>query len=529
MRRLFFSNGAFSHPPLLAMLERWPSSQKLEQVHAHAITLGLSRFTYITSRILALYALHNNGFMHHAQQLFDLIPKPTIFNWNTMIRGYSRSGEPETALRVYMDMKRIGVFPNMHTFPFVVKACACCLSLSQIHGHVFKFGFDLDVYVTCSLIKCYCDLGEVELACQVFEESSNRNVVCWTSLLTGFCVNGLVDRGREVFDRMPERNEVAWSAMIAGYVQNEQYDDSIELFRVLRKDHDCANFNDSLLVSVLTACANSGALEEGKWIHSYLDSKSKYGLELGTALVDFYAKCGLIKAAKEVFSKMLSRDVMAWTAMVMGLAVNGHCHSAIQTFTDMQRSRIRPNAVTFVGVLTACSHGGLIDEGQAYFEDMQKVYRLSPTIEHYGCMVDLLSRAGKTLEAEKLIQTMPMEPDGAIWGSLLNGCLMHGHIERGERVGRRVIELDPQHCGRYVGLANVYASIGRWESALMVRKTMKQRGVMATPGWSLIEMNDISYRFLVDDRRHPRREEICEMLSYLYSEMVYDRSEADDL
>ncbi|KAJ0965645.1 hypothetical protein J5N97_026783 [Dioscorea zingiberensis] len=417
-----------------------------------------------------------------------------------MIRGYSRSREPEIALR--------------------------------IHGQVFKFGFDLDVYVTCSLIKCYCDLGAVEVACQVFEESSNRNVVCWTSLITGFCGHGLVDRGREVFDGMPERNEVAWSAMIAGYVHNERHEEAIELFCELR-DSDCAKLSDSLLVSVLTACANSGALEEGTWIHSYLDSKSKgleeYGLEVGTALIDFYAKCGLIELARGVFSKMARRDVMAWSAMIMGLAINGHSHSAIQVFSEMQRSRIRPNAVTFVGVLTACSHGGLIDEGQAYFEDMRKVYRLSPTIEHYGCMVDLLSRAGKTLEAEKLIQSMPMEPDGAIWGSLLNGCLMHGHTEQGERVGRQAIELDPQHSGRYVGLANVYASTGRWESAVMVKKMMKQRGVMATPGWSLTEMNGISCGFVVNDHRHPRHEEIHEMLNYLYNEMVYDRGEVNGL
>lgn len=398
--------------------------------------------------------------------------------------------------------------------------------MSQIHGQAIKFSFDGDVFVISSLINGYCRLSEVDLAYNVFDKSPNRNVVCWTSLISGYSGCGLVDKAREIFDRAPERNDVSWSAMISGYVQNERHLEAIELFRELR-DRVCVKLNRALLVSVLTASGALGASDEGKWIHAYIDEKGfEYGLELGTALVDFYVKCGLIECSREVFDKMPRKDVTAWSAMIMGLALNGHCQSAVKIFSEMLENKIMPNAVTFIGVLTACNHGGLVDEGRSYFDSMSKSYSINPSIEHYGCIVDLLSRAGCTAEADMLIQKMPMEPDAAIWGSLLNGCMMHGHVELGERAGRRVIELEPGHCGRYVSLANVYAMVGRWEGVTEVRRAMRERGVKITPGWSLIEVDGVGHRFLVDDKVHPQLGEISKMLELVSScfERVKDES-----
>ncbi|XP_008803598.1 pentatricopeptide repeat-containing protein At5g66520-like [Phoenix dactylifera] len=506
--------------PYLSLLETSSTVKEVKQLHAHAIALDLVRYTYVTSRILALYAFHPNPDIHSARLVFDRIPEPTIFNWNTMIKAHSRTPHPEKGLLFYSHMRRRGLPPNMHTFPFAIKACARLSSLSQIHGQIVKFGFYLDVFVTSSLIRYYSHLGRLEFASQVFDESSNRNLVCWTSLISAHCARGLVDRAREIFERMSERNEVSWSAIITGYVQNDRPEEAIELFRELKR-HGSVKLNDSLLVSVLNACAGLGAVEEGRWIHDYIDRRgTHYGVELGTALLDFYSKCGFIESAREVFCKMACKDVTAWSAMVMGQALNGLTHSAIETFSEMLGCKVMPNAVTFVGVLTACNHGGLVDEGWAYLEDMSRVYGLSPTIEHYGCVVDLLSRAGRTAEAERLIRCMPMEPDGAIWGALLHGCLMHGNAELGERVGRRVIELEPHHCGRYVGLANVYAAMGRWEGAVKVRRAMRDRGVAPAPGWSLIEINGVGHRFLADDKGHPRQEEIYRMLGDLSMELV---------
>ncbi|XP_043720769.1 pentatricopeptide repeat-containing protein At5g66520-like [Telopea speciosissima] len=484
------------------------------------ITVGLVRYIYITSRILALYAVSEFGDLSCAQSIFDRIPMPTIFNWNTIIKGYSKSPEPKKGLSIYTRMRSEGVQPNMHTFPVLIKACVNLSSLAQVHGQIVKFRFDPDVYVVSSLLNVYSKYGAIDLARQVFDETPNRNVVCWTSLISGHCGDGRMGEARELFDRMPERNDVAWSAMISGYVQNDFFNEAIELFHELKV---CSNVkpNRSLLVSILNACAGVGAFTEGKWVHSYIDRNGfEYGLELGTALIDFYAKCGCIESSIEVLHKMPCKDVMAWSAMFVGLAINGYNDLVFKLFEEMEGSGTKPNAVTFIGILTACNHGGLVDEGRRFFKMMSKVYGISPIIEHYGCMVDLLARAGQIKEAEQLISGMPMEPDGIIWGALFSGCLMHGHVELGECVGKRLIELEPHHHGRYVLLANMYATMGRWEDVVRLRRMMKDRGVTTYTGWSFIDINGVVHKFQVDDRSHSQSRAIYELLNLLNTELI---------
>ncbi|KAK8939511.1 Pentatricopeptide repeat-containing protein [Platanthera guangdongensis] len=282
---------------------------------------------------------------------------------------------------------------------------------------------------------------------------------------------------------MPEKSDVSWSAMVTGYVQNERHGEAMELFLKV-KFFTSMNLNGSLLVSALRACSSLGAFEEGRWIHSYIDANQfEYGFELGTTLLDFYAKCGLIQLSKEVFDKMPDRDVTTWSAMIASLALNGYNHSAIQFFLNMLRSKLKPNAITFVGLLVACNHEGLVDEGMTYFKDMVTIYKILPSIEHYGCMVDLLSRAGQTKKVEEMILSMPFEPDGAIWGHFSMDVLSMV-TELAERVGRVVLEVEPDHCGIYVGLANAYAVMGRWEGVAKVRREMEERGVATIAGWN---------------------------------------------
>ncbi|KAK7274429.1 hypothetical protein RIF29_15516 [Crotalaria pallida] len=510
------------YTPILRRLQGYLNltTTELKLIHAHTITHGLSRFAYVSSRILALYAQSQLRDLRYAETLFTHMSNPNVFDCNSLIMGFSKNSQCRKAFLVLKRMLNIGVRPNSCTFVALVKACDSLALLEQVHGQIMKLGSLSDVYVVSSILSVYSKYGAIRVARRVFDESSSRNVVCWTSLITGYCSNGLVNEARELFDVIPERNDVSYSAMVSGYVRNGFYNEGIEIFREL-KNCESVKPNGSLLASVLNACAAVGAFVEGKWIHSYIDDHCfEYELELGTALIDFYAKCGWMEPAEKIFDSMPSKDVTTWSAMIMGLAINGKNKMALEMFADMEKVGPEPNAVTFIGVLIACNHKSLLNEAWWLFGHMSKKYGITPSIEHYGCMVDILARGGRIKEALKFINSMPMEPDGAIWGSLLNGCMMHGHVELGQRVGKYLIEFEPHHSGRYVLLANMYAGMGRWEFVSKTRKLMKDRGVSVICAWSFIEIDQNIHKFVVDDKSCSYSGEISTVLSLLGKELV---------
>jgi len=278
--------------------------------------------------------------------------------------------------------------------------------------------------------------------------------------------------------------------------------------------------DDVTLVGVLNSCANLGVLELGKWVHAYIDKNwIKADGYIGNALVDMYAKCGSIDQAFRVFQGMKNRDVYSYTAIIVGLAMHGEAEKALSIFSKMPSVGIEPDEVTFIGVLSACSHAGLVAEGQKYFEEMSRVYNLIPQTEHYGCMVDLLGRAGLINEAEEFIKNMPIEPDAFVWGALLGACRIHGKVELGESVMRKLLEVEPERDGAYILMSNIYSSSNKWRDALKLRKAMKGKNMKKTPGCSSIELDGVVHEFRKGDKSHPKSKEIYKLLEDIMSQL----------
>ncbi|KAJ4884843.1 Pentatricopeptide repeat-containing protein [Raphanus sativus] len=446
------------------------------------------------------------------------------FLWNLIIRAtlHNHNLSPHSPISVYLRMRRHCVTPDFHTFPFLLPSFhdPTHLPLGQrTHAQILLFGLHADPFVRTSLLNMYSSCGDLASAQRVFDHSLSKDLPAWNSVVNAYAKAGLVDAARKLFDEMPERNVISWSCLINGYVACGRNREALDLFRDMQSPgKNRAAFvrpNEFTLSAVLSACGRLGALEQGEWVHAYVD---KYSVEidvvLGTSLVDMYAKCGSLERAKRVFNALGGKkDVKAYSAMICCLAMHGLTEECFQLFSEMTTvNNINPNSVTFVGVLGACVHGGLIDEGRSYFAMMIERFGITPSIHHYGCMVDLYGRAGLVEEAESLIASMPMEPDELIWGSLLSGSRMLGDVKTCEAALKRLIELDPMNSGAYVLLSNVYAKTGRWIEVKRIRQEMEVKGIKKVPGCSSVELDGVIYEFVVGDESQEESEGIYAML-----------------
>lgn len=495
---------------ILSLLERCSKMVEIKQIHAQLYKTGLIMDHIPVSRLLASSTSPDFGDLTYARKVFDRISGPNTFMWNAMIRGYSNSNEPEAALLLYHQMLCHSVPHNTYTFPFLLKACSSLSALEetqQIHARIMKTGFGFNVYAINSLLHVYAISGSVKSAHLLFDRLPQRDIVSWNSMIHGYAKCGKIETAYEFFKDMPVKNVISWTAMISGFVGAGLNKEALNLFQQMQ---NAGTEPDNVaLVSSLSACAHLGAADQGRWIHAYIEQN---GIEidpiLGCALIDMYVKCGDMEEAQEVFTKLEKKGTFAWTAMINGFAIHGQGQEALDWFVQMQKAGIKPNLITFTAILTACSHAGLVDDGRSMFKRMTTVYNLNPTIEHYGCLVDLLGRAGLLMEAEELIEKMPLESNAAIWGSLLNACWIHRHLELGKRIGKFLIEIDPACGGRYIHLARIHAAAGEWNQAVEVRSRMKHRGVSKLPGCSAISLNGIVHEFLAGDGSHPQMEEI---------------------
>ncbi|KAJ7527644.1 hypothetical protein O6H91_16G064700 [Diphasiastrum complanatum] len=372
-----------------------------------------------------------------------------------MIAGYAQTGLGKEALALYEQMKQEGLQPNHVTFVLLLKACANLAALEQgkqLHSEIIKRGFQSDVVVASTLVDMYAKCGCTEDA-------------------------------RELFNNISERDVVSWTAMIAGYAQNGPAHEALALYEQMKQ----AGFapDKVLFVLLLKACASLAALKQGKQLHSEIIKRGfQSDVVVTSTLVDMYAKCGCTEDARELFDNMSERNVVSWTAMIAGYAQNGLAQEALALFEQMHREGTKPNEVTYISVLSACAHSGLVDQGQYVFDSMCKNHGVTPTREHYACMVDLLGRAGCLDDAELFVNKMPIQPDNVVWMTLLGAARNHGHVEIGRRAFDRVVKLEPKYAAPYVLLSNIYAGAGRKDELAKIRNEMKEAGVKKMPGCS---------------------------------------------
>ncbi|OVA18835.1 Pentatricopeptide repeat [Macleaya cordata] len=499
---------------------------ELKQIHALIISFGLTEDESFSSRILSLTAISDFGDIDYSYQIFRHLINPTIFNWNTIIRGYSRSKNPNRSISVFNEMSRIGVSPDHLTFPFLAKACSRLSSIKlglSIHSFIAKTGFELDKFVQNSLIHMYSSCGGIIYARKVFDAMPYRNLVSWNSIIDGYAKCGDLVSARNVFELMPERDVVSWSSLIDGYVKSGDHREALEIFERMKFEGPKAN--EVTMVSVLCACAHLGALEKGKMMHKYVKENGlPLTLVLRTSLVDMYAKCGAIEEALVVFRGVsIDRtDVLIWNSMIGGLATHGLVKESLELYKNMRTlNRVTPDEITYLCLLSACAHGGLVEEAWEFFDSIDR-HGMTPMLEHYACMVDVLSRAGYLDEAFEFLNKMPVEPTASMLGALLSGCRNYGRLDIGEIVGKKLIELEPDHDGRYIGLSNIYSVGRRYKEARKMREEMEKRGVKKSPGCSSVEVDGVLHKFIAHDKTHPQLTEVYAMLNEIAEQMRLD-------
>lgn len=457
-----------------------------------------------------------------ARRLFDQMTERTVVSWTTIISGYVQGKYYVESLELFRQMRCENVSPDEVVLVTALSACVHVKDFMlgrAIHGLIVRYGMIVDGFLGNVLIHLYAKFEKLNEACIIFEQLPCKSFVSWNSILDGFCQSGDVDKARNFFNNIPEKDIVSWNTMVNFYVKHDMFRESFELFHMMQSLN--VKPDKFTLISLLSSCANFGALCHGIWVHRYIE-KNEIVLDamLGTALIDMYGKCGCIEMAYELFSKITEKNVFVWTAMIAAYAMEGQAQKAVDLYLEMEETGIKPDYVTFIALLSACSHGGLVDEGYKYFNKMKTFYNIDPKIQHYGCIVDLLGRIGHLEEAVKFIEGMPIEPDVSIWSSLMRACGSHHNVELAEHAFENLIEIDPINDGAYVLLSNIYANAGRWDDVSRVRMKLHDIGVRKQPGFSVIEQNGVVHEFTAGSFSHPLSVEMCSMLEEMEKRLL---------
>nr|AYM00570.1 pentatricopeptide repeat protein [Salvia miltiorrhiza] len=453
------------------------------------------------------------GKLREACQLFYKIAEPDYVSYNLMLACYFRNGNVEAAKEFF---KKI---PAKDT-----ASCNTMISGLMQNGRTdeaqefFAVMPRRDVVTWNAMIAGYVESGNMESALKLFAEAPLKDVVMCTSVISGYMRTGKVEFAENMFHEMLDKNLVTWNVMILGYVKNGRGEDALKLFKEMMESE--IQGNPSSMCIALSACSNLSMLKLGKQIHQLIfKSPMCLDTKVGTSLISMYYKCGVLEDGWKLFVEMPLKDVVTWNAMISGYAQHGVTHKALGLFNEMRSQGMKPNSNTFIGVLSACNHAGLVELGVHYFEKMRKDYGIGVKPDHYASMIDLLGRAGKLTDALDLIRRMPFEPHSAMYGSLLGACRVHKNLEIAEFAATKLLNLEPSNPFAYVQLANVYAAKKKWESARRVRRAMKDIRAIKTPGYSWIEIKSVIHEFRSGDRLHPELRNIHRKLNELEKKM----------
>ncbi|KNA11611.1 hypothetical protein SOVF_133460 [Spinacia oleracea] len=460
-----------------------------KEVHCFAVKVGVNWIVEVRNALVTMYL--KCGSPENALQMFVLSNDKSPIMWSAMVTGFAQSGHSRKALELFSTMHYSGVRPSEYTFVGVINACSDVGAVEegrQVHSYSVKMGFEDQMYIITALVDMYAKSGSI------------------------------ID-ARKGFDCLQEPDVVLWTSMIGGYIQHGDNEEALSLYGKMEEEGILPN--DLTIASVLKGCSSLAALEQGKQVHA---RAIKYGLSqemtVGSSLSSMYAKCGCIVEGNIAFRRMKSKDIVSWNAMISGLAQNGCSEKALELFEEMKSEGVKPDNVTFVNILSACSHMGLVERAWEYFNMISNEFNLEPGLEHYACMVDVYSRAGRLTEAKEFIESATLDHGMCLWRILLSACRNHGHYELGAYAGEKLMELGSQESSAYVLLSRIYTALGRLDDVGRVMRLMKLRRVGKEPGCSWIELKNLVHVFVVGDQKHPEIADICSWLRILTKQMI---------
>ncbi|KAK8502798.1 hypothetical protein V6N13_093392 [Hibiscus sabdariffa] len=455
----------------------------------------------------------NNGRVNLARKLFDEMLERNVISWTSLIQGYFKAGDVKEAKMLFDRMTT----KDLASWNVMVSGYMDVGDVDSARS-VFEAMPARDARAWNSIISGFCKVRKMDAAKEFFDKMPCKTVASWSMMIDGYVKAGDVSSGRCLFDQMPEKNLVSWSTMIGGYARNGQPCDALELYKQFKKQG--IKPDETFVLGIISACSQLGILDPAESIiHDFAGPQPFLSLRIITSLIDMYAKCGNIIEASQVFRLAYRKDLLCYSAMITAFANHGMVQDAISLFEEMQRTNMKPDGVAFLGVLTACNHGGLVREGWKYFNQMQEEHRIQPSEKHYACVVDLLGRAGCLKEAYNLIRNMPISPSAVIWGALLAACRVHRNVELAEIAAEELFKMEPDNSGNYVLLSNIYADSKRWDGVSRIREMIRNNEVRKNRASSWIELGSVVHEFVTADALHFDSERIYLTLYLINEEM----------